>query len=183
MFRRVCVFVDVSWAHRTYYSVQNQLNATSDWQTFSIGYMGKAHGGATSSWNCRGFVFNTLSFNWFLYCFVLLSWIVWTVIYCYHQRLLEHTHRLSIKPMTYVRKTRTKNSYEKLVRVNSREKIVRVSYRLAARYSVYFSCKFLALNRPCFISCKFLVRVFGASFSYEFLVHLSWAYIQGGSKK
>jgi len=58
------------------------------------------------------------------------------------------------------------------VRVNSREKLVRVSYRLAARY---FSRQFLASNRVCSISCKFLVRVFGASFSYEFLVRLSWA--------
>jgi len=47
-----------------------------------------------------------------------------------------------------------------------------VSYRLAARY---FSCEFLASNRACFLSCKFLVLVFGASFSYEFLVRLSWA--------
>jgi len=47
-----------------------------------------------------------------------------------------------------------------------------VSYRIAARY---FSREFLASNRACSISCKFLVRVFGASFSYEFLAHLSWA--------
>ena len=63
-------------------------------------------------------------------------------------------------------------TYEKLVGVHSREKLVRVSYRLAARY---FSHEFLASNRACFISCKFLMRVFGASFSYEFLVRLSWA--------
>jgi len=55
------------------------------------------------------------------------------------------------------------------VRVNSREKLVCVSYQLAARY---FSREFLTLNRACSISCKFLVRVFGESFSYEFLVRL-----------
>ena len=52
--------------------------------------------------------------------------------------------------------TRTRNSYEKLMRVNSREKLVRVSYRLAARY---FSREFLASNRACSISCKFLVSL------------------------
>ena len=72
--------------------------------------------------------------------------------------------------------TRTRNSYEKLVPVNSCEKLVCVSYRLAESY---FSREFLALNRSCSISCKFLVRVFGASFSYEFLVRLSWAYLHG----
>ena len=64
------------------------------------------------------------------------------------------------------------HTYEKLLQVNSREELVRVSYRLAARY---FSCEFLASNRACFISCNLLVRFFGASFSYEFLVRLSWA--------
>jgi len=51
---------------------------------------------------------------------------------------------------------RTRNSYEKLVRVNLHEKVVRVSYRLAARY---FSREFLTSNRACSISCKFLVRL------------------------
>ena len=58
------------------------------------------------------------------------------------------------------------------MQVNSHEKLVRVSYGLAARY---FSHEFLTSNRACFILCKFLVRVFGASYSYEFLVRLSWA--------
>ena len=64
--------------------------------------------------------------------------------------------------------TRTKNSCEKLVWVNSREKLVRVSYRLAARY---FSREFLTSNRACSLfrasySCEFLVRVSRTSFSW-----------------
>jgi len=59
--------------------------------------------------------------------------------------------------------THTRNSYKKLVRVNSREKLVCVSYRLASRY---FSREFLASNRACSISCTFPVRVFGASFLF-----------------
>jgi len=66
------------------------------------------------------------------------------------------------------------HTYEKLVWVNSREKRVRVPCRLAARY---YSREFLASNRACSISCRFLVWVFGASFSYEFLVRLSWALV------
>jgi len=57
------------------------------------------------------------------------------------------------------------HSYEKLVRVNvchtDLEKDI--------------SREFLASNRACSISCKFLMRVFGASFSYEFPVGLPWA--------
>ena len=90
--------------------------------------------------------------------------------------------------MTDARETCTRNSR---ARVNLREKLVRVSYRLAARF---FSCEFLASNKTCSIWCeklaitwldlrtrtskiwcKFLVRVFGASFSYKFLVRLSRA--------
>ena len=46
---------------------------------------------------------------------------------------------------------RTRNLYDKLVRVNLRKKLVRVSYRLAARF---FSCEFLASNKTCSIWCE-----------------------------
>ena len=82
---------------------------------------------------------------------------------------------------------RTRNLYEKLVRVNLREKLVRVSYRLAARFN---SCEFLASNKTCSIwseklaitwlnlrhwldtqgGCKSLASV-DASFSYVCLRH------------
>jgi len=90
----------------------------------------------------------------------------------YLSTMLVCHHSTSLVVVVKAHDTRTRNSYEKLVRVNSREKLVRVSSRLAARY---FSREFLASNRACSISCKFLVRVFVASFSYKFLVRLSWA--------
>jgi len=67
---------------------------------------------------------------------------------------------------------RVRKSCKNLARVNSYENLVRVSYWLATRF---FCRKFLPSNRSWSIPCKFLERVFGSSFSCEFIVHMSWA--------